>query len=70
MSGTQGTFDAAVTLNAAGTDPAAREAALISILNQANRTVMAQQDRMLALEAQVTQLVTQAAQRPVEEPAS
>ena len=70
MSGTQGVFDAAVTLNAAGTDPAAREAALISILNQANRTVMAQQDRMLALEAQVTQLVTQAAQRPVGEPAS
>ena len=51
-------FDAGVVLAGAGTDPAAREAALITILNQANAIAVEQRVKIAELET-VLQQVTQ-----------
>ena len=46
-------FNAATELAAAGENPAAREAVLVSILNRANDAVVAMQIRINVLEARV-----------------
>ena len=56
-------FDAGVVLAGAGADPAAREAALVNILNQANAIAIDQRTKISELETALQQVNTKLTQQ-------